>query len=67
MKKKIITSAFSNLYTDQRIEKVCKTLFDSGYNIELIGNDWGGNEKMERPYPFERIKIKSKTLKNGIF
>ncbi|MDO3424661.1 glycosyltransferase [Chryseobacterium sp. APV1] len=67
MKKKIITSAFSNLYTDQRIEKVCKTLFDSGYNIELIGNDWGGNEKMERPYPFERIKIKSKTLKTAYF
>lgn len=67
MKKKILTSAFSNLYTDQRIEKVCKTLFDSGYDIELIGNDWGGSEKMERPYPFGRIKIKSKTLKTAYF
>jgi hypothetical protein len=55
MKKKVLVSAFSNLYTDQRIEKVCKTLFDHGYSIDLIGNDWGGNEKMERPYPFSRI------------
>nr|WP_315033438.1 glycosyltransferase [uncultured Chryseobacterium sp.] len=67
MKKKILTSAFSNLYTDQRIEKVCKTLFDSGYPVELIGNDWGGNEKMERPYPFSRISLKSKSLKTAYF
>lgn len=67
MRKKIITSAFSNLYTDQRIEKVCKTLFDNGYSIELIGNDWEGNEKMERPYPFSRIGLKSKTLKTAYF
>lgn len=67
MKKKIITSAFSNLYTDQRIEKVCKTLSDNGYSIDLIGNDWGGNEKMERPYSFSRIKLKSKSLKTAYF
>lgn len=67
MKKKIITSAFSNLYTDQRIEKVCKTLYDNGYSIELIGNDWGGNEKMERTYPFSRIELKSKSLKTAYF
>ncbi|AZA81414.1 glycosyl transferase family 1 [Chryseobacterium lactis] len=67
MKKKILTSAFSNLYTDQRIEKVCKTLFDNGYPVELIGNDWGGSEKMERPYPFSRIQIKSTSLKTAYF
>ena len=67
MKKKILVSAFSNLYTDQRIEKVCKTLFDNGYPIDLIGNDWGGNEKMERPYPFSRIGLRSKSLKTAYF
>ncbi|PWN68610.1 glycosyl transferase family 1 [Chryseobacterium phosphatilyticum] len=67
MKKKIIISAFSNLYTDQRIEKVCKTLFDNGYPIELIGNDWGGCEKMERPYPFSRIHLSSASLKTAYF
>lgn len=67
MKKKILVSAFSSLYTDQRIEKVCKTLFDNGYPVELIGNDWGGNEKMERPYPFSRIELKSTSLKTAYF
>lgn len=67
MKKKIITSAFSNLYTDQRIEKVCRTLYEDGYQIDLIGNDWNGAEKMERPYPFSRIHLASKSLKTAYF
>ncbi|RKS96542.1 glycosyltransferase family 4 protein [Chryseobacterium defluvii] len=66
-RKKIITSAFSNLHTDQRIEKVCRTLYENGYEIELIGNNWKGEEKMERPYPFSRIKIFSKSLKTAYF
>lgn len=67
IKKRILTSAFSNLYTDQRIEKVCRTLFENGYDVEVIGNDWKGAEKMQRPYPFSRIKIHSKTLKTAYF
>lgn len=67
MKKKILTSAFSNLYTDQRIEKVCRTLHEDGYQIELIGNDWGGAEKMQRPYTFSRIPLISKSLKTAYF
>ncbi|WP_312991346.1 glycosyltransferase family 4 protein [Chryseobacterium flavum] len=67
MRKKIIISAFSNLYTDQRIEKVCRTLHENGYQIELIGNNWNGAEKMERPYSFSRISLSSKTLKTAYF
>lgn len=66
-KKKIITSAFSNLYTDQRIEKICRTLHENGYTLELIGNNWKGSEKMERPYPFSRIQLMSKSLKTAYF
>lgn len=66
-RKKIITSAFSNLYTDQRIEKVCHTLYESGYTIELIGNDWNGAEDMARPYLFSRIHLISKSLKTAYF
>lgn len=65
--KKVLVSAFSNLYTDQRIEKVCRTLYENGYNIELIGNDWGGKVKMHRPYPFSRISLISKSLKTAYF
>lgn len=66
-KRKIITSAFSNLYTDQRIEKVCRTLYENGYDIELIGNDWNGAEEMSRPYSFSRIQLVSKSLKTAYF
>lgn len=66
-RKKIITSAFSNLYTDQRIEKVCRTLHERGYEIELIGNNWKGSEEMTRPYPFSRIHLISKSLKTAYF
>lgn len=62
---KVLVSAFSNLYTDQRIEKVCETLHCNGYEIELIGNDWKGAEKMERPYPFSRIHLAAQNLKLG--
>jgi len=66
-RKKILTSAFSNLYTDQRIEKVCRTLHENGYEVELIGNNWGGKEKMQRPYAFSRINLRSTTLKTAYF
>ncbi|KQR95211.1 glycosyl transferase family 1 [Chryseobacterium sp. Leaf180] len=66
-RKKILVSAFSNLTTDQRIEKVCKTLHDNGFEIELIGNNWNGEEEMSRPYPFSRISVHSKTLKTAYF
>lgn len=60
---KVLVSVFNNLYTDQRVEKVCRTLSENGYEIELIGNDWGGLPEMQRPYPFSRISLKSKSLK----
>lgn len=66
-RKKIIVSAFSNLYTDQRIEKICSTLHDNGYIIELIGNNWGGEEELSRPYLVSRIKLISKSLKTAYF
>lgn len=66
-RKKVLASAFSNLYTDQRIEKVCRTLFEHDFEVELIGNDWGGAEEMQRPYPFSRITLHTKTLKMAYF
>jgi len=60
---KIIVSVFNNLYTDQRVEKICRTLHENGYEILLIGNSWDGLPEMSRPYPFKRIVLKSKNLK----
>ncbi len=60
---KILVSVFNNLYTDQRVEKVCKSLHENAYQIELIGNNWGGQPEMSRPYFFKRISLKSKILR----
>lgn len=60
---KILMTVFNNLYTDQRVEKICNTLYESGYSVELIGNNWAGAPEMERPYPFSRIFLKSKVLR----
>lgn len=67
MKKKIIVTAFSNLTTDQRIEKVCKTLHDNGYVIELIGCNYGCNQEVKREYTVEKINLISKSLKTAYF
>ncbi len=60
---KVLVSVFNNLYTDQRVEKVCNTLSENGYEMELIGNNWGGLPEMKRSYPFSRIELKSKVLR----
>ena len=60
---KIVVSAFSNLYTDQRIEKVCDTLCKAGHQLTLIGNDFGGTAQIVRPYEVLIINVKSKSLK----
>lgn len=60
---RILISAFSNLYTDQRIEKVCATLHAAGYEVELIGTTFGGSSPMERPYSFSRIAQRTGNLK----
>lgn len=60
---KILISAFSNLYTDQRIEKICQTLHNRDYSIRLIGNNWGCDKPICRPYSYHRILLKSKILR----
>ena len=60
---KVLISVFNNLYTDQRVEKVCRTLSENGFEPELVGNNWGGLPEMARPYPFSRIVLKSTVLR----
>ena len=60
---RIIVSVFNNLYTDQRVEKVCKTLSQNGYKIELIGNNWRGLPPFTRNYPVTRLQLRSKILR----
>lgn len=60
---KVLVSVFNNLSTDQRVEKVCRTLSENGFAIELIGNNWGGLPDLKRDYAVSRIILKSKILR----
>ena len=60
---KVLVSVFNNLATDQRVEKVCRTLSENGYDIELLGNNWQGLPDLKRNYPISRIDLKSKVLR----
>lgn len=60
---KVVVSVFNNLYTDQRVEKVCKTLSENGFDLFLIGNTWQGAPTLSRHYPTFRIGIKSSILR----
>lgn len=60
---KLLISVFNHLYNDQRVEKICGTLHENGYEIFLIGNAWTGEPPIERPYPFKRLPLKSNKLR----
>lgn len=62
---KVLVSVFNNLATDQRVEKVCETLRSGGYEIHLVGNDWGGLPDFARDYPTKRISLQSRSLKTA--
>ncbi len=54
---KIIVSVSNDLVTDQRIKKVCRTLYDEGYDILLIGRQLPNSLPLERPYRTHRFKL----------
>lgn len=62
-KVRVILCVFNNLQTDQRIEKICGTLHQNGYEVQLIGCSWDGLPEISRPYEVRRIVLRSKTLK----
>lgn len=55
--KKIIVSVSNDLSTDQRVEKVCNTLFNAGYEILLIGKKEANSSPIQRRYSTKRIAV----------
>ncbi|MCB9202395.1 MAG: glycosyltransferase [Flavobacteriales bacterium] len=57
MKKRIVVSVNNNLTYDQRVQKVCNTLYSEGYELVLIGNTLRGIPECKRKYFVHRIPV----------
>ena len=56
--KQAIVSVTNDLYTDNRVNKVCLFLVDQGYNVTLVGRKLKSSiELPERPYKTVRMKL----------
>ncbi len=63
MKKRIIVSVSNDLYSDQRVRKVCNSLYNSGFEIVLLGRKLPDSKEVtDRPYSIRRFKL---TFKSG--
>tara|TARA_R110002153_G_scaffold36735_4_gene108407 strand:- start:2929 stop:4116 length:1188 start_codon:yes stop_codon:yes gene_type:complete len=55
--KKIIVTVTNDLSTDQRVDKVCTTLFNNGYKVLLVGRKLKNSVPTHRDYHTKRIKL----------
>lgn len=55
--KKIIVTVTNDLSTDQRVDKVCTTLFNNGYKVLLVGRKLKNSVPISRDYETKRIKL----------
>lgn len=56
--KKIIVSVTNDLYTDQRVHKVCSFLHENGYDVLLVGRKLKNSHPItDRPYRVKRFKL----------
>ncbi|OFZ56653.1 MAG: hypothetical protein A3D92_14040 [Bacteroidetes bacterium RIFCSPHIGHO2_02_FULL_44_7] len=55
---KAIVCVSNDLYTDQRVHKVCLFLLTQGYSVQLVGRKRKNSPEMdERPYATHRMKL----------
>lgn len=58
MKKKVILSVTNDLYTDPRVDKVCRSLLSFGFDVLLIGRKYANSPALpSRPYPCKRMHL----------
>ncbi|HLV41017.1 MAG TPA: glycosyltransferase [Brumimicrobium sp.] len=56
--KKIIVSVTNDLYTDQRVHKVCSFLYENKYDVLLVGRKLKDSQEItDRSYEVKRFKL----------
>lgn len=56
---KILSAVLNNIETDQRLDKVCRSLLKFGYEVELIGATLKGKPLLDKPYATHLIEMKN--------
>ena len=54
---KVIVTVSNDLYTDQRVHKVCSFIEDQGYNVLLVGRIKKDSKEIKRSYATHRLKL----------
>lgn len=57
VKKRIVISVSNDLDTDQRVQKQCRFLYNSGFEIALYGRKLKDSKPIERPYFTQRFNL----------
>ena len=60
--KKIIVSVTNDLSMDQRVEKVCATLFKNGFEVTLVGRKFKNSYSLNREYKTKRFSLNTITI-----
>lgn len=55
--KRIFMAVTNDLETDRRVDKVCRALSDSGYDVTLIGRRLPCSKPISRPYRTIRMRL----------
>ncbi len=56
-KSKIIVSVTNDLSTDQRVDKICKTLLELNFDVLLVGRQLPNSTFIDRIYQTKRFKL----------
>lgn len=66
MPKKIILTVTNDLVYDQRMQRICGTLKNNGYNVELVGRAFKDSKRITR-YNFDQRRLKCFFKKGVMF
>ncbi|MGB0428318.1 MAG: glycosyl transferase group 1, partial [Flavobacteriales bacterium] len=55
--EKILLCISNDISSDQRLDKVCRSLTLHGFEVELIGRKLSHSKALDRPYSCKRLSI----------